>query len=1014
MIKVRGTLLIAFLLLCTQAHLYGQFRSDVYLQGFYWNSLPGGVWYDSLAHLAPRLASAGFGGIWFPSPAKGAAGALSMGYDPYDHFDFGEYNQKGSVETRFGSRAELIAAINAYHSVGMQVYADAVMNHMSGGEAKIPYTCKPYPSFADSAYLLFQYPNGSGRFKKDASFFYPNSVHCDVNPPYHGADDPLFAFGEWLDHDQSKVKDSLIVWGKYLKQVLGFDGFRLDAVKAIDPAFMGPWLQAVNGQNYAVAEYYGDMNSIKYWHNQTQNVRGGKTQMFDFPLRFTLLDMCNNTGGTFDMNNLDGAGLINNGMSGFDVCTWVENHDVDRIGWDGSIDNGHNPIITNKELAYAYILFSEGRPSVFFKDYVNYGFAGKLDTLIYIRHHFLGGGTTKRGGLNPWYIRQDGNTDQGTLSKDIYIARRDGYGTQPGGYLVINDNPNQWIDIWVDTEMPINSKYRDYTGHDADKLVVGPSAGGVKNRVKLWCPPRSYTLYVADTTHRIGNAPVLMPVPDLTGYTNSVFNYKLQVSDADNQQLSFSLSGNPAWLSVSTGGVLNGTPAMTDTGLVKVAVKVTDASSLSAVDTFMVRIIKNLPPKFSTVRDTVIKATKRFELQTTASDTDLDTLVFGFSSAPAFLNIEPANGFISGTPALTDTGAYPVKLFVTDRKGAYDSLVFKITVKENSDSIILTYGKPNLDGKIEIGSNDWLSQWQIVSDSDTDSKWNPKDTMNNEVLGIFATWDADSLYLGCHYVINDLYNTLMLYVDAGKSGGVTNFNSNSGYNGDYAKNFRFRAADGIDFFIADYYHEKPSMFKISGNTSSALGDTINRQRGPGGYDFETAIAWNDIYGLGSGKVPPAVKLKMVALVAGGFNYGAGDSAPDNADVDGNAGPDSLINLASISPDADSNGFPDPTVILGVEQEKKGNAVPREFVLSQNYPNPFNPATVISYQLPQAGMVKLVIYDVLGREVKQLVNEYKNPGTYSVQFQAGTLASGIYIYRLECNGYNAVKKLTLLK
>ena len=79
-------------------------KSDVYMQAFYWNSPPGGIWYDSLAKLAPRLASAGFSAVWFPSPAKGAGGGLSMGYDPYDQYDFGNYNQKGSVETRFGSR----------------------------------------------------------------------------------------------------------------------------------------------------------------------------------------------------------------------------------------------------------------------------------------------------------------------------------------------------------------------------------------------------------------------------------------------------------------------------------------------------------------------------------------------------------------------------------------------------------------------------------------------------------------------------------------------------------------------------------------------------------------------------------------------------------------------------------------------------------------------------------------------------------------------------------------------
>jgi alpha-amylase len=188
-----------------------------------------------------------------------------------------------------------------------------------------------------------------------------------VNPDYHGASDPIFQFGEWLAHDRDFVRDSLIVWGQYLRNVIGFDGFRIDAVKGIDPAFMGPWLAEVNSDGgFAVAEYYGGMDDIKYWLNSTL-YHGGNVAMFDFPLRFTLKDMCMNSGGSFDMRSLDGAGLVNNGVWGYNVSTFVENHDLDRIGWDGegADDPSHSPISTDKELAYAYILFSEGKPTVF-------------------------------------------------------------------------------------------------------------------------------------------------------------------------------------------------------------------------------------------------------------------------------------------------------------------------------------------------------------------------------------------------------------------------------------------------------------------------------------------------------------------------------------------------------------------------------------------------------------------------------------------------------------------------
>jgi len=83
-------------------------------------------------------------------------------------------------------------------------------------------------------------------------------------------------------------------------------------------------------------------------------------------------------------------------------------------------------------------------------------------------------------------------------------------------------------------------------------------------------------------------------------------------------------------------------------------------------------------------------------------------------------------------------------------------------------------------------------------------------------------------------------------------------------------------------------------------------------------------------------------------------------------------------------------------------------------LSQNFPNPFNPATTIQYQLPKNGFVTLKIYDILGKEVADLVNDQKTQGRYSVNFDASRLASGVYIYQLRVNDYVSSKKMLLLK
>jgi minor extracellular serine protease Vpr len=98
----------------------------------------------------------------------------------------------------------------------------------------------------------------------------------------------------------------------------------------------------------------------------------------------------------------------------------------------------------------------------------------------------------------------------------------------------------------------------------------------------------------------------------------------------------------------------------------------------------------------------------------------------------------------------------------------------------------------------------------------------------------------------------------------------------------------------------------------------------------------------------------------------------------------------------------------------VTEVEQAESVPVAYDLLQNYPNPFNPSTIIQYQLAEPGNVRMVIHDLLGREVSTLVNEKKAAGSYSVQFDARGLASGVYFYRLEANGFVVTKKMTLLR
>jgi alpha-amylase len=104
------------------------------MQAFYWDVPAGGNWWNTVSTKVTAWSNAGIGSIWLPPVSKAQNGPFSMGYDPTDYFDFGNYNQNGTIETRFGSKTELVNLITKAHTENIQVYADIVLNHNSGGQ----------------------------------------------------------------------------------------------------------------------------------------------------------------------------------------------------------------------------------------------------------------------------------------------------------------------------------------------------------------------------------------------------------------------------------------------------------------------------------------------------------------------------------------------------------------------------------------------------------------------------------------------------------------------------------------------------------------------------------------------------------------------------------------------------------------------------------------------------------------------------------------------------------------
>ena len=110
--------------------------NGVMMQYFHWYIPPDGTLWNQVKDSVQTLAKAGVTSLWLPPAYKGTGGGYDVGYGVYDMFDLGEFDQKGSIRTKYGTRQEYLDAIAALHSIGVQVYADAVLNHRMGGDHK--------------------------------------------------------------------------------------------------------------------------------------------------------------------------------------------------------------------------------------------------------------------------------------------------------------------------------------------------------------------------------------------------------------------------------------------------------------------------------------------------------------------------------------------------------------------------------------------------------------------------------------------------------------------------------------------------------------------------------------------------------------------------------------------------------------------------------------------------------------------------------------------------------------
>ena len=439
----------------------------VMMQAFYWDCPRDAdqeyQWWNHVRMRIADLAGAGIKALWLPPVHKAAnLGGASMGYDPYDYYDLGEFDQKGSVKTWFGAKDELQALIATAHDHGMDVIADFVITHCSGADVQ-----EVNPITGQSRWTKFT-PK-SGRFLRDWQCFHPNF--------FESWDQGTFGDMPDLSHRNPRVLAEVIELARWLVEEIGFDGFRYDYVKGY-----GGWLvtsvqeyrylrDGKPFQPYGVAEFWDNTQAIHGWVDVTNFSNQNPVDAFDFPLRETLKALCDQYGFSLrDLANRDSLVKDENQAA----VTFVENHDLRDPG--RTIDN-------DKLLAYSFILTHEGYPCVFWKDYYVAGLAlqgtaNGIDALIAVHERLAGG-----------------DTDILYVDDDLYIMQRRGWGEQKGLVYALNNRGDRWDGNWVNTRWPGTRFDPVAWWSRSDPGRPDSQWSTVDGSAQFWAPPRGYAVY---------------------------------------------------------------------------------------------------------------------------------------------------------------------------------------------------------------------------------------------------------------------------------------------------------------------------------------------------------------------------------------------------------------------------------------------------------------------------------------------------------------------------------------
>ena len=434
------------------------------MQAFYWDCPKDmqGEWWNFIRSKIGELAALGVDRIWLP-PAQKSFGWISMGYDPFDYYDLGEFDQRGRKETWFGTKNELVDLIKTAKHAGIGSLADLVLNHNSGGYREenqyleTEELIREYGIDKKEKATWTKFNPASGKFHRNLEHFYPND--------YGTKDEGRFGRMPDLCHFHPYVYSEILEYARWLNEEIGFEGFRYDMVKGF-----GDWITlAIQKYRkcFSVGEYWDSKENIENWLYDVNYT----CSVFDFPLRETLKKICY-AENLLPMLTMEAV----TDNHPFKSVTFVENHDTDK----------DHPIVPNKMWAYSYILTHEGYPCIFWKDFYNYGLARfgtarGIAKLMEIHEKHASGET--RILYLPW-----------NRESNYYVMERVPKGNRTKGLLYCLNTSAEWEQVEVRTSLP-NTHYVPEAWDGVVEKPLDQYSDGEGN-LNVWIPPKGYCVYI--------------------------------------------------------------------------------------------------------------------------------------------------------------------------------------------------------------------------------------------------------------------------------------------------------------------------------------------------------------------------------------------------------------------------------------------------------------------------------------------------------------------------------------